>query len=158
MSISLDMYPYAGGSRAAQTLLHGRILVLAHLIHMNCISERLYKGSSDQKSNLYKKFASRREWGCIGDLNFSYHLERLRKKSYSCQSFYQKSLFILFPTSFSKMIEAKFCRSGNSPRSKWNQNLKLCGSFWPTVEKLRQFFEITLLGFDCFKNWISFNL
>ena len=129
VSISLDIYPYTGGSRAAQMLLHGRILVLAHLIHMNCISERLYKGPSDQKSYLCKMFSSRREWGCIGDSNFSYHLEGLRKKSYSCQSFSQKSLFILLPTSFSKMMEAKFCRSGNSPRSKWNQNLKLCSSF-----------------------------
>ena len=61
MNISLDMYPYAGGSRAAQTLLHGRILVLAHRIHKKCISERFYKGLSDQKGNLNKKFASRRE-------------------------------------------------------------------------------------------------
>ena len=28
---------------------------------MNCISERFYKGLSDQKGNLNKKFASRRE-------------------------------------------------------------------------------------------------
>ena len=61
MSISLGMYYYAGGSWAAKTLLHGRILVLALLMHMNCISERFYKGPSDQKGNLNKKFASRRE-------------------------------------------------------------------------------------------------
>jgi len=36
--IPLSIYPlYAGGSRAAQTLLHWRILVLAHLMHITCI-------------------------------------------------------------------------------------------------------------------------
>ena len=57
MSISLDMYPYAGGSRAAHTLLHG-IFILAHPIHMNCISERFHKGPSDLIDHLNKKFAS----------------------------------------------------------------------------------------------------
>ena len=60
MNISLDMYPYAGGSRAAQTFLHGRILILAHLIHMNCISERFYKGPSDLIDHLNKNIASHR--------------------------------------------------------------------------------------------------
>ena len=57
MSILLGIYTNAAGSKAAQTLLQ----VLAHLIHMNCISERFYKGPSDQNGNLNKKFASRRE-------------------------------------------------------------------------------------------------
>ena len=60
VSISLDMYPYAGGSRAAHTLLHGRIFILAHPMHMNCIFERFHKGPSDLIDHLNKKFASRR--------------------------------------------------------------------------------------------------